>query len=296
MKKDCSRFSRSEPEELNLTTTIIFQRSKTIGSKIFNYKKVVQNVITNNYQVDSINFPACNCDSSPFVDPNHGHIVTNNLGVIDCKELRSLLMKGPKYREPQNVNWDYFMKHFKTNLTDYLQTRVNEIKSSEINFQSCEEYYNKVLKDIKTSIEKIKKRKRFYRKMRLTIPKIKETLAALQEKFVFVPTDKAGNNIAIICKKFYIIQSMKELGILGIEPQVMRKSVLTLRLMYRFKGSLNVIVNTLNQNSNVTLFLTNSHISIGFQKCIKNLLQNNDILLPRVSVAQNQFLKCLPKF
>ena len=88
------------PDELNWTTTLIFTRSKTIGSKIFNYKKVVQNVITNNYQPDSINFPDCNCDSSPFIDPNHGHIVTNNLKVIDCQELRSLLMKGPKYREP----------------------------------------------------------------------------------------------------------------------------------------------------------------------------------------------------
>ena len=124
-------------------------------------------------------------------------------------------MKGPKYREPQNVNWDNFLKQFEENLTNYLQTRVDEIKNEEIDFQSCEIYYNKVLKDIKTSIDKIKKRKRFFRNMRLTIPKIKEVLSALHEKFVLVPTDKAGNTIAVVCKKFYIIQSMKELGIFG---------------------------------------------------------------------------------
>ena len=71
---------------------------------IFNYKKTVENVITNNYQPDSLNFPSCTCTCSVFNDPNHGHIVTNDLGVIECNELRSLLSKGPKYREPQNVN------------------------------------------------------------------------------------------------------------------------------------------------------------------------------------------------
>ena len=54
------------PKELNFSSppTIIFERSKTIGSMIFNYKKTVENVITNNYQPDSINFPSCSCSSS----------------------------------------------------------------------------------------------------------------------------------------------------------------------------------------------------------------------------------------
>ena len=35
----------------------------------------------------------------------------------------------------------------------------------------------------------------------------------MQKKFVLVPTDKASNNIAVICKKFYIEQALKDLGI-----------------------------------------------------------------------------------
>ena len=38
-------------------------------------------------------------------------------------------------------------------------------------------------------------------------------LAELQKKYVFVPTDKAANNIAIVCKRFYIEKTMKELSI-----------------------------------------------------------------------------------
>ena len=141
--------------------------------------------------------------------------MTNDLRVIECKELRSLLTKGPKYREPQNVNWDHFLTHFKTNFKLTLQNWVSKIDKDEIDLKFFEPYFNKVLKDIKTSIEKIKKRKRFYRRMRLSTPKIKDILSKLHEKFVFIPTDKAGNNIAIVCKVFYVTHSMKELGIFG---------------------------------------------------------------------------------
>ena len=36
----------------------------------------------------------------------------------------------------------------------------------------------------------------------------------MHEKYVFIPTDKAANNIAIICKKYYVTVILKEIGIL----------------------------------------------------------------------------------
>ena len=45
--------------------------------------------------------------------------------------------------------------------------------------------------------------------MTLESPVIAEHLKELQKKFVFVPTDKASNNIAVVCKTFYVEQSMK---------------------------------------------------------------------------------------
>ena len=49
--------------------------------------------------------------------------------------------------------------------------------------------------------------------MSLDCPTMKATLNKLQEEFVFVPTDKAANNIAVVCKKFYVERSMQELDI-----------------------------------------------------------------------------------
>ena len=41
-----------------------------------------------------------------------------------------------------------------------------------------------------------------------------EYLNELLEKYVLVPIDKATNNIAMICKKYYITVILKEIGIL----------------------------------------------------------------------------------
>ena len=41
---------------------------------------------------------------------------------------------------------------------------------------------------------------------------VKNDLRELHRKFVFVPTDKAQNNISIVCKKFYIDSLLKEVG------------------------------------------------------------------------------------
>ncbi len=41
---------------------------------------------------------------------------------------------------------------------------------------------------------------------------VKHELHELQERFVFVPTDKAGNNISIVCKKIYIDSLLKEVS------------------------------------------------------------------------------------
>ena len=38
----------------------------------------------------------------------------------------------------------------------------------------------------------------------LSKPYVMEELSRLQRKYVFVPTDKANNNVSIICKTFYV--------------------------------------------------------------------------------------------
>ena len=47
----------------------------------------------------------CNCTTSPFTDPNYGHIVTRDICIVQNNKLGKLLCKGPRYRELVFVNF-----------------------------------------------------------------------------------------------------------------------------------------------------------------------------------------------
>ena len=38
-------------------------------------------------------------------NPSFGHVITGDLRVIENAKLRELVAKGPKYRDPNRVNW-----------------------------------------------------------------------------------------------------------------------------------------------------------------------------------------------
>ena len=51
-----------------------------------------------------------------------------------------------------------------------------------------------------------------------------EYLNELHEKYVLVPINKATNNIAIICKKYYVTVILKEIGILDAGNETYEKN------------------------------------------------------------------------
>ena len=87
----------------------VYTLTKTIWSKIFNYKETIKTINTKDI-LDYMNNLPYNCTTSPFTDPNHGHIVTWDICIVQ-NELKNLLCKGPKYREPVSINFS----NFKTN-------------------------------------------------------------------------------------------------------------------------------------------------------------------------------------
>ena len=48
----------------------------------------------------------CNCTSSPFMYGPAGHVVTGNLRIVEDKHniIRELLIKGPSFREQNNID------------------------------------------------------------------------------------------------------------------------------------------------------------------------------------------------
>ena len=92
------------PTQLNKTEQIstVYTLNKTIRSKIFNHQEFIKTVDTKDI-LDNIKKLPCNCTTSPFTDPNHGHIVTGDIHIVQNNKLRKLLCKCPKYRKPVSI-------------------------------------------------------------------------------------------------------------------------------------------------------------------------------------------------
>ena len=81
----------------------------------------------------------------------------------------------------------------------------------QVDNQLLMEWYDNVMEDVNKAVKKLRMKSKKTKKMNLKSSTISKHLKELQKDFVFVRTDKASNNIAVVCKKFYVEQSMKEL-------------------------------------------------------------------------------------
>ena len=51
-----------------------------------------------------LNPPTCSSSSSFNYSPA-GHVITGDVNIVENEYLRSLILKGPKFREPRSFNW-----------------------------------------------------------------------------------------------------------------------------------------------------------------------------------------------
>ena len=89
---------------------ISYTYTKPIATKIFNYKRVLQDLDIDDFKSKP---PDCTCASSQFTYNPAGHVITGDLNIVNNTSLRNVLSKGPKYREPKFINWKYNFKIFK---------------------------------------------------------------------------------------------------------------------------------------------------------------------------------------
>jgi len=199
--------------------TVIYTRSPTIGQKIFNYKQTIQSIHTGEWKSDLF---SCKCKDSKFMDGHHKHIVTGDLRIVENKKLRNLLIKGPTYREPVDINWNRVLKEIKIGILE-CQTKWTQLENKD--FKTLDEWSNTILNAVNKRIDKLKKVRKFQPrncKRILDHEDVKSYLINFQKDFVLVPTDKACNNISIVCKAFYIQMLLKEVGFFDVEKKAGR--------------------------------------------------------------------------
>lgn len=184
------------PAECKSEFSASYKYSKTIRSSILNYNTTL---------LKDLNCPTtCECSRSEFVDPQLGHIVTGDLSIIQNRALRNLVSKGVNFRECHRHMTDHVIKSVEMDLDAH-------IKKSSVRKSLPESTFGlwkaAILDSVTKKIGNLKIRRSHKPKLKNSV--IKSYLDELHNKYVFVPTDKASNNVSIICKKYYI-QTLEE--------------------------------------------------------------------------------------
>ena len=233
--------------------TVTFKLDSPIRNKILNYKQTVSSldITVNGSNAVVNNLPECNCVQSDFCDPHHGHIVTGDLRFIENSKLRKLISKGPNYREPKFVNYNKCLLSVQSALTS---TASELISKYDLPQNSLVGWVNSILDKVRERIN-VLKAKTVHQKVK---PILKDRdvilyLENLHSKYVLVPIDKASNNVAIICKKFYIERIVQEIGLYGSPSDTYEVSS---------KNIKDVISNNIELCSNLKLDVSEKHHSL----------------------------------
>ena len=189
---------------------IIYTYGRNIGSHILNYSKELRN--SNIERYSEIEEMSCSCARSPFINNHFGHVISGDLNIIENEELRNLMNKGTKFRESPNPNFRKMEEQIIEALEVYVQKWSDKERMDVENFTS---WKRKVIALVNIKLAQLKAKCRRYQQTGeiLQKPAIKAALEELHRKYVICMVDKASNNFAIMCKKFYFMNQGKELGL-----------------------------------------------------------------------------------
>ena len=159
------RLQNKIPEDFKFREppTVIYTRSPTIGQKIFNYKQTIESIQTDDWKSDDF---SCSCKDSKFIDGHHKHVITGDLRIIANKKLRNLLIKGPTYREPVDINWNRVFKEIKLGL-DECQVKWTQLENKDA--KMLDNWSKTVLDAVKKKINRLKKVRKFQPMKRIKI-------------------------------------------------------------------------------------------------------------------------------
>ena len=124
--------------------------------------------------------------------------------------MRELVAKGPKYREPNRVNWKATETMFLESIDLYAK---NWSKREQVELKYFSEWKDQLKELVADRISNLKGHFKSPKCKVLDQLDVKDTLHKLHTNYVLVPADKAANNVIIVCKKYYIDTLVKELGI-----------------------------------------------------------------------------------
>ena len=124
--------------------------------------------------------------------------------------VRKLLLKGPSFREQMNINWNRVESFCMDGVRKY---RIRWANKEKVDVRVLADWEYEINAFIKERITYLKKKHVRWRKLQvLRTSKHLEYLNDFHKHYVLVPADKAGSNIIVVCKKYYLDVVLSELN------------------------------------------------------------------------------------
>jgi len=185
---------------------IVFSYTAPIIGRLCNYKKVITD-----HRYGDLAHMTCECIriDSKFRNLD-GHVITGDYGFIQNKELAKVFSRGPKYRLRRAFDINECVVALRSGLNNYVD-KVKERLSkptSQFRFwidQICKQWEIDARKTLARRNHPVDKNEK------LSIS-AQADLAKLHLNYVVTPTDKAAQNLSIVCKKLYLTKLYEELS------------------------------------------------------------------------------------
>ena len=184
--------------------SVLYSNRPAIGSKLFNYNQTVEDFTC----IEEI---SCVCeDFKDFINNDCGHVATGDVNIFKNSTIRELLKKGPKYREPVNLDFDEAKKTILDNLDSLIELWADK---EHFNVSCFKGWTNKFKDLLYESIHDLKEK--YSPQLRkvgsaFNDAAVKKELAYFHTHFVLCPIDKAAKNIAVVCKRYYLNTLLQE--------------------------------------------------------------------------------------
>ena len=108
------------------------------------------------------------------------------------------------------INW----KSTETMVLDSIDLYVEQwSKQEQVDLNYLSEWKDQIKELVVERISSLKEKIQSPKQKILNDPDVKDTLRVPHDDFVLVPADKAANNVIVVCKKYYIETSIKELDL-----------------------------------------------------------------------------------
>ena len=198
---------------------VIHKYNHPIGNRICNYNRCLENLteddILDNYR--------CICERNnnhrnigEFVYAPVGHVITGNLNILDklgnYNQLKQVMKYGYKYRlQEQNVTWTKIKRDIVNTIRNIKNKLININNGNEDDLREWETSLKRMLNNKIGSLKNSHNLKTF--EFGIDFGLLKKQIDNIHKHFVITTVDKASNNFAFICKKFYVEKIKNELGI-----------------------------------------------------------------------------------